>query len=90
MFLSFLVSAAECPSQATLLYSIGTKREVERYLSASSHDELAFSLSFLNRAGLYPVVLYGAGPQLKEIIEAKGITMQIHWGSRDWCSWRRI
>jgi N-acetyl-gamma-glutamyl-phosphate reductase/acetylglutamate kinase len=83
MFLSFLVSAVECSSQATLLYSIGTEREVERYLSPSSHpsqsaksavikisgaaldqiDELAFSLSFLNCVGLYPVVLHGAGPQ---------------------------
>ncbi|KAG8839531.1 hypothetical protein FRC18_010310 [Serendipita sp. 400] len=80
-----------------LLYSIGTKREVERYLrifSASSHpsqpakfavikvggavleqlDELALSLSFLYRVGLYPVVLHGAGPQLNEIIESEGVT----------------
>jgi len=27
-------------------------------------DDLALSLSFLNRLGLYPVVLHGAGPQL--------------------------
>ncbi|KAG8927480.1 Protein arg5,6, mitochondrial, partial [Tulasnella sp. 417] len=80
-----------------LLYSIGTKREVERYLrifSASSHpgqpakfavvkiggavldqlDDLALSLSFLYRVGLYPVVLHGAGPQLNEILEAEGVT----------------
>ncbi|KAH8109944.1 bifunctional acetylglutamate kinase/N-acetyl-gamma-glutamyl-phosphate reductase [Phellopilus nigrolimitatus] len=79
-----------------LLYSIGTKREVERYLrifSSSSHpshparfavikvggavldqiDELALSLSFLYRVGLYPVVLHGAGPQLNEIIEQAGV-----------------
>ncbi|TDL20366.1 bifunctional acetylglutamate kinase/N-acetyl-gamma-glutamyl-phosphate reductase [Rickenella mellea] len=79
-----------------LLYSIGTKREVERYLrifSSSSHpsqpakfavikvggavldqlDELALSLSFLYRVGLYPVILHGAGPQLNEIIEAEGV-----------------
>ncbi|KAJ7620994.1 acetylglutamate kinase ARG6 [Roridomyces roridus] len=79
-----------------LLYSIGTKREVERHLrifSSSSHpsqpakfavikiggavldqiDELALSLSFLYRVGLYPVVLHGAGPQLNEIIEREGI-----------------
>ncbi|THH29320.1 hypothetical protein EUX98_g4861 [Antrodiella citrinella] len=79
-----------------LLYSIGTKREVERYLrifSSSSDssqpakfavikiggavldqvDELALSLSFLYRVGLYPVVLHGAGPQLNSIIEAEGI-----------------
>ena len=79
-----------------LLYSIGTKREVERYLrifSSSSNpsqpakfavvkiggavldqlDELALSLSFLYRVGLYPVVVHGAGPQLNEIIEREGI-----------------
>ena len=27
-------------------------------------DDLALSLSFLNRLGLYPVVLHGGGPQL--------------------------
>jgi N-acetyl-gamma-glutamyl-phosphate reductase / acetylglutamate kinase len=37
-------------------------------------DELALSLSFLYRVGLYPVVLHGAGPQLNEIIEAEGVT----------------
>ncbi|OBZ77549.1 Protein ARG5,6, mitochondrial [Grifola frondosa] len=79
-----------------LLYSIGTKREVERYLrifSSSSDasqpakfavikiggavldqvDDLALSLSFLYRVGLYPVVLHGAGPQLNGIIENEGI-----------------
>ncbi|KZT06612.1 bifunctional acetylglutamate kinase/N-acetyl-gamma-glutamyl-phosphate reductase [Laetiporus sulphureus 93-53] len=79
-----------------LLYSIGTKREVERYLrifSSSSDasnpakfavikiggavleeiDELALSLSFLYRVGLYPVVLHGAGPQLNNIIESEGV-----------------
>ncbi|KDQ09314.1 hypothetical protein BOTBODRAFT_179172 [Botryobasidium botryosum FD-172 SS1] len=79
-----------------LLYSIGTKREVERYLrifSASSNptqpakfaviklggavleqiDELALSLSFLYRVGLYPVVLHGAGPQLNDILDGEGV-----------------
>jgi N-acetyl-gamma-glutamyl-phosphate reductase / acetylglutamate kinase len=79
-----------------LLYSIGTKREVERHLrifSSSSHpsqpakfavikvggavldniEELALSLSFLYRVGLYPVVLHGAGPQLNDIIESEGV-----------------
>ncbi|EIW75683.1 bifunctional acetylglutamate kinase/N-acetyl-gamma-glutamyl-phosphate reductase [Coniophora puteana RWD-64-598 SS2] len=79
-----------------LLYSLGTKREVERHLrifSSASHpsqpakfavvkvggavlgdlDELALSLSFLYRLGLYPVVLHGAGPQLNDIIEREGI-----------------
>lgn len=27
-------------------------------------EDLALSLSFLNRLGLFPVVLHGAGPQL--------------------------
>ena len=36
-------------------------------------DELALSLSFLYRVGLYPVILHGAGPQLNEIIEREGV-----------------
>ena len=36
-------------------------------------DELAASLSFLYRVGLYPVVLHGAGPQLNGIIENEGV-----------------
>jgi len=87
------------------LYSIGTKREVERYLrifSSSSHpsqpakfavikiggavldqlDELALSLSFLYRVGLYPVVLHGAGPQLNEILEKAGVTPDYSDGIR--------
>lgn len=78
------------------MYSIGTKREVERYLRiffSSSNpsqpakfavikiggavlgqlNELALSLSFLYRVGLYPVILHGGGPQLNEIIERGGI-----------------
>ncbi|KAF8880676.1 acetylglutamate kinase ARG6 [Infundibulicybe gibba] len=88
-----------------LLYSLGTKREVERHLrifSASSHpsqpakfavikvggavlgqiDELALSLSFLYRVGLYPVVLHGAGPQLNSIIESEGVVPDYHDGIR--------
>ncbi|KAF5366188.1 hypothetical protein D9758_005677 [Tetrapyrgos nigripes] len=79
-----------------LLYSLGSKREVERHLrifSSASHpsqpakfavikvggavldqiDELALSLSFLYRVGLYPVVLHGAGPQLNQLIEQAGV-----------------
>ncbi|KAF7296146.1 Acetylglutamate kinase ARG6 [Mycena kentingensis (nom. inval.)] len=79
-----------------LLYSIGSKREVERHLrifSSSANpsypakfavikiggavldqiDELALSLSFLYRVGLYPVVLHGAGPQLNSLIEREGV-----------------
>jgi N-acetyl-gamma-glutamyl-phosphate reductase/acetylglutamate kinase len=36
-------------------------------------DELALSLSFLYRVGLYPVVLHGGGPQLNRIITDEGI-----------------
>lgn len=36
-------------------------------------EDLALSLSFLYRVGLYPVVLHGAGPQLNEIIESEGV-----------------
>lgn len=36
-------------------------------------EELALSLSFLYRVGLYPVVLHGAGPQLNDIIESEGV-----------------
>ncbi|KAL4063429.1 hypothetical protein V8B97DRAFT_1864253 [Scleroderma yunnanense] len=79
-----------------LLYSLGSKREVERHLrifSSSSNptqpakfavikvggavldqlDDLALSLSFLYRVGLYPVVLHGAGPQMNDILEAEGV-----------------
>lgn len=79
-----------------LLYSLGSKREVERHLrifsSASNPtqpakfavikvggavldniDDLAHSLSFLYRVGLYPVVLHGAGPQMNDILEAEGV-----------------
>ncbi|KAJ8584050.1 hypothetical protein M405DRAFT_482218 [Rhizopogon salebrosus TDB-379] len=79
-----------------LLYSTGTKREVERHLrifSSSSHpyspamfavikvggavldniEELALSLSFLYRVGLYPMVLHGAGSQLSDVIESEGV-----------------
>lgn len=88
-----------------LLYSLGSKREVERHLrifSASSHpsqpakfavikvggavldqlDELALSLSFLYRVGLYPVVLHGGGPQLNEIIEREGVVPEYIDGIR--------
>ena len=87
------------------MYSIGTKREVERYLrifSSSSNpsqpakfavikvgggvlgqlNELALSLSFLFRVGLYPVILHGGGPQLNEIIERGGVVPEYIDGIR--------
>ena len=45
-------------------------------------DELALSLSFLYRVGLYPVVLHGAGPQLNEILEKAGVTPDYSDGIR--------
>jgi N-acetyl-gamma-glutamyl-phosphate reductase / acetylglutamate kinase len=39
----------------------------------SELDELALSLSFLYRVGLYPVVLHGAGPQMNSILESEGV-----------------
>ena len=74
-----------------LLYSLASRKEVERYLRIFSTankfavlkvggailtnelDDLALSLSFLHRVGLYPVVLHGAGPQLNEILEKEGV-----------------
>ncbi|WWC91220.1 N-acetyl-gamma-glutamyl-phosphate reductase [Kwoniella dendrophila CBS 6074] len=95
-----------------LLYSLGSRHEVERYLrifTQSSSDvtaggvlpeakfavlkiggailtneleDLALSLSFLNRLGLFPVVLHGAGPQLNDILEAEGIVPDYEDGIR--------
>ncbi|GAA97263.1 uncharacterized protein L969DRAFT_84301 [Mixia osmundae IAM 14324] len=74
-----------------LLYSIASRKEVERYLRIFSTankfavlkiggailtqelDDLALSLSFLNRVGLYPVVLHGMGPQLNQLLENAGV-----------------
>ncbi|KAF8995995.1 hypothetical protein BDQ17DRAFT_1401192 [Cyathus striatus] len=66
-----------------LLYSIGTKREVERHLrifSSSSHPSQPANspssrsaLKLLIPSWPYPVVLHGAGPQLNDIIEREGV-----------------
>ncbi|KAK0564303.1 hypothetical protein OC861_004352 [Tilletia horrida] len=84
-------SAADRETITRLLYSLASRKEVERYLrifSAANKfavlkvggailtqqlDELALSLSFLHRVGLYPIVLHGAGPQLNEILEREGV-----------------
>jgi len=39
-------------------------------------DELASALHFLFQAGLYPIVLHGAGPQLDQSIAAEGIPIE--------------
>ncbi|KAJ3189451.1 hypothetical protein HDU85_003081 [Gaertneriomyces sp. JEL0708] len=36
-------------------------------------ETLASSLTFLNRVGLYPIVVHGAGPQLNRLLEAAGV-----------------
>ncbi|TPX59502.1 hypothetical protein PhCBS80983_g02425 [Powellomyces hirtus] len=36
-------------------------------------DTLASSLTFLNRVGLYPIVVHGAGPQLNHLLHKAGI-----------------
>ncbi|TPX47109.1 hypothetical protein SeMB42_g02169 [Synchytrium endobioticum] len=45
-------------------------------------DTLASSLTFLNRVGLYPVVVHGAGPQLNHLLEAAKIEPQYSEGIR--------
>lgn len=110
-------SALGCPAKQRqdtiirLLYSLGSRHEVERYLRIFTNsskaagngvlpeakfavlkiggailtnelDDLALSLSFLNRLGLYPVVLHGAGPQLNDILEAEGVTPDYEDGIR--------
>ncbi|RUO95294.1 Aspartate/glutamate/uridylate kinase [Jimgerdemannia flammicorona] len=44
-------------------------------------DTLASALTFLNRVGLYPIVLHGAGPKLK-LLEEAGIEPQYSEGIR--------
>lgn len=36
-------------------------------------ENLASSLSFLHRVGLYPIVIHGCGPQLNEALEEQGV-----------------
>ncbi|KAJ3203372.1 hypothetical protein HDU67_010218, partial [Dinochytrium kinnereticum] len=43
---------------------------------------LASSLTFLNRVGLYPIVVHGAGPQLNDLLDRAGIEAQYHDGIR--------
>ncbi|CAG8492190.1 31922_t:CDS:2 [Gigaspora margarita] len=45
-------------------------------------DSLASSLSFLNRVGLYPIVLHGGGPQLNIELEKAKIEPQYNNGIR--------
>jgi len=45
-------------------------------------NELALSLSFLYRVGLYPVILHGGGPQLNEVMERGGVVPEYIDGIR--------
>ncbi|ORX61589.1 bifunctional acetylglutamate kinase/N-acetyl-gamma-glutamyl-phosphate reductase [Hesseltinella vesiculosa] len=45
-------------------------------------ETLASALTFLNRVGLYPIVLHGGGPQLNKLLEDAGIEPQYEEGIR--------
>ncbi|KAG0024831.1 hypothetical protein BGZ82_010342 [Podila clonocystis] len=45
-------------------------------------DTLASAITFLNRVGLYPIVLHGAGPQLNNLLEKAGVVPDYHDGIR--------
>ncbi|KAI9339355.1 Aspartate/glutamate/uridylate kinase [Obelidium mucronatum] len=90
---AYVEDTSEKETIVKLLYNIGSKKEVEQYLtsfsSVESHqfavikvggavltdslDALASSLTFLNRVGLYPIVVHGAGPQLNQLLDEAGI-----------------
>ncbi|KAI8619002.1 bifunctional acetylglutamate kinase/N-acetyl-gamma-glutamyl-phosphate reductase [Chytriomyces sp. MP71] len=90
---AYVEDMSEKETIVKLLYNLGSKREIDQYLSlfssVESHqfavikvggavltdslDSLASSLTFLNRVGLYPIVVHGAGPQLNGLLEDAGI-----------------
>lgn len=45
-------------------------------------ETLASALTFLNRVGLYPIVLHGGGPQLNRLLEDAGVEPQYEEGIR--------
>lgn len=45
-------------------------------------DELASSIAFLKHVGMSPVIVHGAGPQLSEELEKRGVTSQWRDGLR--------
>ncbi|KAI8344060.1 Aspartate/glutamate/uridylate kinase [Chlamydoabsidia padenii] len=45
-------------------------------------ETLASALTFLNRVGLYPIVLHGAGPQLNRLLDDAGVEPQYEEGIR--------
>lgn len=48
-------------------------------------ENLASSLSFLHRVGLYPIVVHGGGPQLNAALEAEGVETKRIDGMRVTC-----
>ncbi|KAL0091419.1 hypothetical protein J3Q64DRAFT_1808224 [Phycomyces blakesleeanus] len=45
-------------------------------------ETLASALTFLNRVGLSPIVLHGAGPQMNDLLEKAGVEPQYEGGIR--------
>lgn len=45
-------------------------------------DALASALTFLNRVGLYPIVVHGAGPQLNKLLEQANVVPEYEGGIR--------
>lgn len=45
-------------------------------------DSLASALTFLNRVGLYPIVVHGAGPQLNKLLEQAKVEPEYEGGIR--------
>lgn len=53
-------------------------------------DVLASALTFLNRVGLYPIVVHGAGPQLNILLKEAGIVPEYEEGTMIFISGIRI
>ncbi|KAI9006691.1 Aspartate/glutamate/uridylate kinase [Phycomyces nitens] len=45
-------------------------------------ETLASALTFLNRVGLFPIVLHGAGPQMNDLLEKAGVEPRYEGGIR--------
>ena len=85
-FCTTLVRAKKSSSTFDTLASVESQKfAVIKVGGAVISDDLATlasSLTFLNRVGLYPIVVHGAGPQLNTRLEAAGIVPQYEDGIR--------
>ena len=45
-------------------------------------NTLASALTFLQRVGLYPIVVHGAGPQLNKLLEEQGLAFLSRGGAK--------